>query len=110
VLSTNLSPAELVDEAFLRRIRYKLELPPPTEEQYREIFRRYCQQRGVRCEEELVDYLLNYHYFELRRDLRACHPRDLIGQCVALAQFGGAELVLTRHLRDEACKTYFIEL
>lgn len=110
VLSTNLAPADLVDEAFLRRIRYKIEIPPPSEEQYRDIFRLNCTQQRLEYNEEVLDYLLNYHYFEMRRELRSCHPRDLLTQCVALARFEGVKPELTRRLIDEACKTYFIDL
>jgi hypothetical protein len=110
VLSTNLAPADLVDEAFLRRIRYKIEIPPPTEEQYREIFKLNATERDLSYDEDILDYLLNYHYFEMRRELRACHPRDLLAQCVSLIRFEGTKNELTRRLIDEACKTYFIEL
>jgi predicted ATPase with chaperone activity len=109
IFSTNLAPQELVDEAFLRRIRYKVEIKDPTEAEYREIFRRVCAQQRMAYDEEAVTYLINYHYFETRRELRACHPRDLVEQIVDLARFERTQPSLTHDLIDAACHTYFIE-
>jgi len=109
IFSTNLEPYQLVDEAFLRRIRYKIEIKDPTEEEFKEIFRRTCAARGIPYDEKMVTYLINHHYFEARRELRAVHPRDLIDQMVDLAKFENAPLVLSQDLIDAACRTYFIE-
>src|SRR5512142_838905 len=54
VFATNLAPADLVDEAFLRRIRYKIHVTDPTWEEYREIFRRECRERGVPYESHAI--------------------------------------------------------
>ena len=90
ILSTNLPPQALVDEAFLRRIRYKIEIKDPTEEQYRLIFRRVCEDQNLECDEVSLAHLLHYHYFESRRELRACHPRDLVEQMIDLIEIGRA--------------------
>ncbi len=58
IFSTNLEPADLVDEAFLRRIPYKIEVPDPTEEEFRELFRRVAPSLGFRPDDSVVDYLL----------------------------------------------------
>src|SRR5688572_4232159 len=78
VFSTNLDPKELVDEAFLRRIKYKIEVGNPTEEAYRLIFRRVCETAGVAYSEQPITYLIQQCYRPRNLELRACHPRDLV--------------------------------
>lgn len=110
IFSTNLDPKDLVEEAFLRRIRYKIEIPDPTEEQFREIFRRMCAQLNIPFEPKMVDHLLEKHYRPLGRGLRATHPRDLLLTLLDVARFRGREGCLTPELLDEACRLYFVEL
>ena len=78
VFSTNLDPKELVDEAFLRRIKYKIEVGNPDEESFREIFRRVCEAAGIPYVEQAVTYLFEHYYKPRNMELRACHPRDLV--------------------------------
>jgi predicted ATPase with chaperone activity len=108
VFSTNLDPADLVDEAFLRRIRYKVFVRSPTPEQYREIFRRMCRQRGIEYVDAAVSYLLQQQYERRGIPLRACHPRDLLDQVVDTARYLNIPPVLSRQLLDVACESYFI--
>ncbi len=110
VFSTNLAPKDLVDEAFLRRIRHKIEISDPSYDDYREIFRRVCQQKGVVYEDRGLGYLLQEYYIKPRRKLRGVHPRDLVDQIVDIASFLGVEPRLTKELIDKACKAYFVEL
>ena len=62
VFSTNLEPKELVEEAFLRRIRHKIYIGDPSYEQYREIFRRMCRAKGMVYDDRALAYLLKEHY------------------------------------------------
>jgi predicted ATPase with chaperone activity len=110
VFSTNLAPKDLVDEAFLRRIRHKIEIPDPSFDDYREIFRRVCQQKSVGYEERGLGYLLQEYYVKPHRKLRAVHPRDLVDQIVDTASYLGSEPRLTKELIDRACEAYFVEL
>ena len=110
IFSTNLAPQDLVDEAFLRRIRHKLEITDPNFEQYREIFRRVCQARGVPYEDSALAYLLQEHYIKQNNPLRACHPRDLIDQLIGIARFRGIQPRLTKELIDRAWEAYFVDL
>lgn len=110
VFSTNLAPKDLVDEAFLRRIRHKIEIPDPSFDDYREIFRRVCQQKGVPYDERGLGYLLQEYYVKPHRKLRAVHPRDLVDQIVDTAGYLGVEPRLTKELIDRACEAYFVEL
>ena len=107
VFSTNLPPRELADEAFLRRIRYKVRLENPDEAEYREIFRRECALRGIRFEPELVDSLLSTWYGE-GRERRGCHPRDLLEAVADRARAAGVQPTLTREALQEACRAYFL--
>src|SRR5262249_25310339 len=78
VFSTNLDPKELVDEAFLRRIKYKIEITDPTEEAYRHIFRKVCEGAQVPYNDQAVTYLIQHVYKGRNLALRACHPRDIV--------------------------------
>jgi predicted ATPase with chaperone activity len=107
VFSTNLNPADLVDEAFLRRIPYKINISTPTEEEFKWIFLQYCQRAGVPYNEEAVNYLIETQYRSGRRMMRCCHPRDIIDQVVNLCKFLQTEPRLTREYLDHACSVYF---
>ncbi len=110
LLSTNLDPGELVDEAFLRRVRYKALVPDPTAEQFRVIFQRVCQSRGIHYRDDAVDYLLGKHYAPVGRPLRGCHPRDLVDQAVATARYLGIRPELSRDLIDRVARAYFSDI
>lgn len=109
VFSTNLPPSELVDEAFLRRIRHKIEVASPSPDEFREIFRRICENRKITFEEGAVRYLLLEHYQKKNRPLRATHPRDLLDQLMDIASYLGIEPKLTKDLLDRAAGSYFVE-
>lgn len=108
IFSTNLRPTDLVDEAFLRRIRYKIFAADPTPEEYASIFERCCASRGVPFDPAHVTRLLDTVYQPRRLALRACQPRDLIDQALALAEYRGRPGVLTHDLLDTACAGYFL--
>ncbi len=91
VFSTNLEPRDLVDEAFLRRIRYKIEIGDPSFEEYREIFKRVCRARRVPYDDEGLAYLLQEHYIKPRAKLRACHPRDIVDELLDIASYREVE-------------------
>ncbi len=110
VFSTNLAPKDLVDEAFLRRIRHKIEIKNPTFDEYREIFRRVCASRGVPYSDEGLRYLLQEYYIKPRRPLRACHPRDIVDQLLDIARYLNVPPTLSKDLIDRACSAYFVEL
>lgn len=110
VFSTNLDPRDLVDEAFLRRIRHKIEITDPTFEQFREIFRRVCAAKNVKYDEQALAYLLKEWYITKERSLRAVHPRDLINQLLDIATYLNKPPVLTRDLIDRAAASYFVKL
>ncbi len=108
IFSTNLNPSELADEAFLRRIRYKIEVLDPTWEEYREIFVRACRSRGLEYKDEALRYLITEHYIKPKRRPRAVHPRDLLDELIDIARYRGVTPTLSNELLDLACKTYFV--
>jgi predicted ATPase with chaperone activity len=110
VFSTNLDPKDLVDEAFLRRIRYKIEVGNPSYEQFREIFKLMCRLLKVPYDEQGLAYLLNEWFIKQDRDLRMVHPRDILLQLIDIATYFNKPPTLTKDLIDRACASYFVEL
>src|SRR6185312_12471868 len=80
IFSTNLEPKDLVDEAFLRRIPYKIEITNPDIEEFHRLFKSYAEIFQCDYKPEIVDWLLDAHYRPTGRALRRCHPRDLLSQ------------------------------
>jgi predicted ATPase with chaperone activity len=109
VFATNMNPSELVDEAFLRRIHYKIYAESPTVPEFMEIFERCCRDRGVAFRREIVDELLKTYYEPRGIQLRGCHPRDLIAQATSLAEYLGQSVELTPELMASACSSYFVD-
>ncbi|MGC8855269.1 MAG: ATP-binding protein [Anaerolineae bacterium] len=110
VFSTNLPPKDLVDEAFLRRLRHKIEIGDPTYEEYREIFRRVAADKKVEYSDQGLAYLLQEWYIKRNRKLRASHPRDLCDQILDIASYLSVKPAMTRELLDRAAQSYFVEL
>ncbi|MGF1505297.1 MAG: ATP-binding protein [Anaerolineae bacterium] len=110
VFSTNLEPRDLVDEAFLRRIRHKIEIIDPTYEEFREIFMRVARAKGLPYDDKALAYLLQEWYIKEDRNLRAVHPRDIISQMKDIASYLGIPFQMTPELLDRACEAYFVEL
>jgi hypothetical protein len=108
--STNLNPEDVADEAFLRRIKYKINIIDPTEEQFRAIFRLVCKGRKVPYEDKAIDYLIKRWYVPYNRPFRSCQPRDVLDQMIALAKYNMQKPTLTPDLMDSACSTYFVNV
>jgi hypothetical protein len=107
--ATNLDPLALADEAFLRRIPYKIEVTDPSIEQFTEIFEMNCRRRRLAFHKVMVAYLQRRHYQPHNRPLRACQPRDILDQITALCRYRGQEPAITRELLDAACRAYFVD-
>jgi hypothetical protein len=108
VFATNLDPASLADEAFLRRIPYKIPVEDPSLEDFIRIFELNCRNRGLGFHKVMISYLQRRHYKPLGRPLRACHPRDLLDQVLALCRYRGVDPTINRELLDAACSSYFV--
>ncbi len=107
VFSTNLEPRDLVDEAFLRRIPYKIEVIDPTEEEFRELFRFMCPKLGFEFQSGPIEYLIRQHYREAGRPFRFCHPRDLLLQVRNYCSYHKRPPELSEAYFDLACENYF---
>jgi len=107
VFSTNLEPRDLVDEAFLRRIAYKIEVIDPTESEYRELFRRVAKSMEIEYHDDVVTDLVERHYRLANRPLRCCHPRDLLHQVKAHCTYQGLPMAMTCENLDFAVENYF---
>ena len=109
IFATNLKPDSLADEAFLRRIPYKIRAKNPTTDEYVKIFELNCRKRGLAFDPVMVEYLLRKYYQPRKLQMRACHPRDLVEQVVDLCRYQQRDPVITRDLLDAACASYFLE-
>jgi hypothetical protein len=109
VFATNIRPAELVDEAFLRRIHYKVFAESPTREDFNQIFENYCRHRNLTYDPAMVDHLLTNYFRPRGIQIRGCHPRDLIEQALAHAEYVGQPPRLTNELLEAACDGYFVD-
>jgi hypothetical protein len=108
IFSTNLQPEQLGDEAFLRRIQYKLLLRSPTAPEFTDIFQTYCASQGLECEDALLSHFLHKHYEITAKRFRRCHPRDVISHAIDLINFEGLPMQLTETLLDRAFESCFV--
>lgn len=110
VFSTNLRPRELVDEAFLRRIPYKVEAPNPSPDEFLALLQVTSRSLGIEYAEECGRYLLLRHYQQTGRELRYCHARDLLLQARTACEFQGRPPAFSRDVIDQAVRNYFVPL
>jgi predicted ATPase with chaperone activity len=108
IFSTNLDPHQLADEAFLRRIKFKIEIRDPDEAQYRKIWELVCKGKRVEFDVRGVDYLITKWYKPTSRPFRMCQPRDILDQMMSIAKYNMERVNFSPDLIDAACATYFI--
>lgn len=107
IFSTNLEPKDLVDDAFLRRIPYKIEVLDPSEEEFRQLFHLMSGKLGIRFDQAALDYLVEAHYRAVNRPFRCCQPRDLLLQIVNYCRYMGLAPEMSREYFDYAVENYF---
>jgi hypothetical protein len=107
IFSTNLEPKDLVDDAFLRRIPYKIEVPNPPEADFRRLFEIMCKVTKIPFNGEAVDYMIKTHYLPINRPFRNCQPRDLLLQVRNYCLYNDLEVELKNEYFDFACENYF---
>jgi len=110
IFATNLPPKDLVDEAFLRRLRHKVEIGDPNYEEYREIFRRVAADKKVEYDDQGLAYLLQEWYIKRNRKLRASHPRDLCDQILDIAAYMLTPPNMTTEMIDRAAQAFFVQM
>ncbi len=109
IFATNLEPQDLVDEAFLRRIRYKIMIPSPSLDQLREMFRRVAAEKKIAYRDDGFEYLVSAYYHTQGIEPRACHSRDLLEQIADLARFYRITPEMSPPLLELACQGYFVK-
>ena len=107
VFSTNLEPKDLVDDAFLRRIPYKIEVENPSIENFVKLFEIMCKIYKFEWRPAMVKYLIEKHYLPNDRPFRNCHPRDLLLQVTNYSKYLKIEPEMTEETLDFACENYF---
>jgi hypothetical protein len=106
VFSTNLDDDRMFDEAFLRRLGYRVHIDPPSTADYVEIFKRAATKHKIAFEQSNLTHLLA-KYTEEGRAPKSCEPRDLLNRVKDICQFRGLALQLTPELIDLAWNNYF---
>jgi predicted ATPase with chaperone activity len=109
IISTNLEPSHLVEEAFMRRIHYKIMVEGPNPQQYAEIFARCCIERNIDYDQAAVNHIYDQWYGKRGIHSRACHPRDILDHLVDIARFYQGRPELTFDMVDRACRSYFLD-
>jgi hypothetical protein len=109
VFSTNLKPAQLGDEAFLRRIQYKMLLRSPDSDEFRRIFENFCRSREIPFDTALLDRFIEKHYRATGKVFRRCHPRDVLSHAIDLIHFERLPFELTEELLDRAFESCFVQ-
>lgn len=107
IFSTNLQPKDLVDDAFLRRIPYKIEVHNPSEKDFRKLFQIMAKLLKIPYKPEVLDYLIAKHYTGASREFRNCHPRDLLMQVRSYCLFNSLPHQMTQETIDFAVDNYF---
>jgi len=107
VFSTNFTPKQLCDDAFMRRIPYKIEVGNPTEDQFRELFLDRAARFGIELEPGIIDYLTVKHFHQQQRELRFCHVEDLLNQARDYCNFHDQSPRFTKEIADMAVLNYF---
>ncbi len=108
IFSTNLSPNKIGDEAFLRRIQYKMLLSSPGKDEFCTIFCDYCASQGLDAPLALVNSFVTKHYLNSGKQFRRCHPRDVVSQAIDYINFKRLPYQLTEELLDHAFANCFI--
>jgi predicted ATPase with chaperone activity len=108
IFATNLDVERLVDEAFLRRMGYRLYVAPPTRDLYRSIFQKIVEANGITYNDELLEFLFRRYEAE-KRPLRGCEPRDLIMRFLNFCRYYDKPTVLTKDMLELAWINYFGE-
>ena len=110
IFSTNLEPKNLVDEAFLRRIRYKIKIDHPELNEYNEIFKRVCKHNNIAFNEDAFNYLIENYYIQRNVKFNSCHCRDIIDNIIDDAHYHGIKPELTKETISASWESYFVEL
>jgi predicted ATPase with chaperone activity len=107
IFSTNLNPDQLGDEAFLRRIQYKMLVANPSQDEFIKIFTNVCDAKKLECPRAVLDSYIERHYTTTKYPFRRCHPRDLISHAIDLMEFENLAPALDEDILDRAFDSCF---
>jgi predicted ATPase with chaperone activity len=110
IFSTNLDPNKLADEAFLRRIPFKIELGNPTKEEFHTLWQQVAKKQRIECPLEMIEHLINTHYLPCSRPLRRCHARDLLEQIQHYCEYNEIRPTVNERHLELAVRNYFTSL
>ncbi len=110
IFSTNIEPEKLLDEAFLRRIRYKIKVTHPTEEEFEAIFKKVCEANKIEFKKDAFDYLVKNFYKKLGTKFNSCHPRDFVDQIIDDANYYNHPGEMTRESLTSVWENYFVDM
>jgi len=108
IFATNIEPKQIVDEAFLRRIRYKIKIGHPHPAEYKEIFLRVCDYYQISYDQDVFDYLIENFYKRLGVELNACHPRDILEHIIDHARYSEKPPKMTKEAIAASWESYFV--
>jgi hypothetical protein len=108
IFSTNLNPADLTDEAFQRRVRFRIPVDDPDVNQFAEVFKAVCKSRGVPFDWDAFNWLVDTWWRPFNRPFRMVQPRDIVNQLIAIAKYLGRTAAMEPELLNRACDSYFV--
>ena len=108
IFSSNLNPDDLGDEAFLRRLEYKMFMKNPSKSEFKVIFQEFALKMDLACSDALVEAVIDDHYVRTGRKFRRCHPRDVIRATIDLIKFEKQPYQLTKEMIDRAFELKFV--
>ncbi|MEN8169063.1 MAG: hypothetical protein ABFS08_02440 [Pseudomonadota bacterium] len=108
IFSTNISPDQLADEAFLRRLGYKIHMDYISNKEYEEIFKQYCITNALEFDPEMVRFLIEEMYVPKGRRMTASHPKELINKVIDFSLFEDRKPVVSKELLRQAWNAYFL--
>jgi predicted ATPase with chaperone activity len=108
IFSTNLKPHQLGDEAFLRRIQYKMLMRSPQDSEFLDIFVKFADSKGLTCPRDMAERFLDRHYRPTGKPRRRCHPRDVLSHAIDIVRFERRPMMLTDEVLDKAFHSNFV--
>ncbi len=110
IFSTNINPKDLLDEAFMRRLRHKIYIGPLSKEGFREAFERACKSKNIAFQADVFDSLIKEVYEPRKLPFNGCHPRDLLDHLADLAKYEEKSPEMNKDLLMRACESYFVAI
>lgn len=108
VFSTNIPPGQLTDEAALRRLYYKIEVPKPNRQDFVTIFKRVCEQKNIEFRQEMIDFLFKERYDKLNLEPSGFHPKFFIDQVLSICEYYGTPVDVSNRTLGLAWDNFYV--